>query len=312
MRRALLIAPVMFAIGLTACGSTEDGSDPAPTEESGDFLTFSTGEFEIPAGDSFTCFYTNTFTDRELSVIGASGSQGPGGHHILAYYAEQEHELGHHECVDSEMVNLHQIAGASGKGTASEGSVLSLPDGLALKVPAGKQLVLQAHYINTSGAPMKVNDTVGLKLVDPATVKSYVNYFVTLDEKFKIEPNAALTRVSTCKLDRDFDMVIILGHMHELGKHYTLETIDADGKSLEKIRDDEWLPSYSSHPPISNFPMDAPYHLSKGTILRQTCSWDNTTPETVLFPREMCLAFSYYFPGDGDLICDMTPVEPTQ
>ena len=303
---------LVFALPLTmlACGgSDESGSQDTGPDEDENSLSFTTGEFEVPPGDSFTCFYLDQFTERELAVINAAGTQGPGGHHILVYYADEAREPTHHECSDSEMVSLHQISGSAGQDAISaEGSILGLPDGLALKVPAGKQLVLQAHYINTTGAPQKVTDVVKLRLGDPAKVKAYVNYLVTLDDTFKIEPQSKLTHTTTCTLDRDYDFAVVLGHMHELGKRYTLEVIDEAGKTMETIRDDEWQLSYSSHPPIGYFTMEQPYHLPKGTILRQTCSWDNNTAEPVLFPREMCLAFFYYFPGEEDIVCNMKPV----
>jgi hypothetical protein len=307
---ALLFAMPM---ALTACGGTDDGGseETNPPVDDENTLSFETGEFEVAPGDTFTCFYLDTFTDREMAVVSASGTQGPGGHHIVVYYADQPREVGFHDCSDSEMVNLHQIAGAGGgeDATAVEGSVLGLPDGLALKVPAGRQLALQAHYINTTGAPQKVNDTVKLNLVQPEKVEAYVNYMVTLDDTFRVEPQSKVTRVSTCTLDRDYDFALVLGHMHELGKRYTLEVLDEAGVTKETLRDDEWVAEYTSHPPISYYSKNEPLHLTKGTTLRQTCTWDNTTPELVMFPREMCLAFFYYFPGDGDLICDMQPVD---
>jgi hypothetical protein len=76
-----------LACGLSACGGAE------PVEEtSEDTLAFTTGEFEVPPGDSFECFYTDTFTDREISVRSADGKQGSGGHHILVYYTDVPRE----------------------------------------------------------------------------------------------------------------------------------------------------------------------------------------------------------------------------
>jgi len=313
MRRALLIAPFVFAVGLTACGGTDDSSTeektPPPDENS---LTFTTGEFEVPAGDSFTCFYTDQYTDRELAVYDAEGYQGPGGHHIVVYWTDDTRDAGYHPCLDSEMTTWHQIAGGSEKSAKAGEGVVALDDGLAIKVPAGKRLVMQAHYINTTGKPETVTDSVKLRLLDPALVKAYVNYFVTLDLGFKLPPATKTTSTTTCTTNRDFDMVTVLGHMHELGRHYKLETIDESGQTLDIIRDDEWLAEYSSHPPVGRYSMAEPYHLAKGTKLRQTCTWDNTTMETATFPREMCLAFFYYFPGTEDLICPMAKEEPTQ
>ncbi len=288
------------AAGSTGAAGTAGAATPANK------MMFDTGEFEVPAGDSFTCFYTSTYTDRELSVGSASGSQGPGGHHILVFYTDAPRDPQYHPCNDAEMTSWHQIAGSAGQDM--RGEVLGLPDGLALKVPAGKQLVIQAHYINTSAAAKKVHDTVTLNLVAAANVKSYVNYFVTNDDKFEVPAHATgYVSRTLCNVEQDLQVALTLGHMHEYGKHYQLEIIDANDQVLQTLRSDDWTEEFTSHPPITKYGMQQPLLLERGMRLRQTCTWDNTSDQPLLFPREMCLSFMYYFPGMGqDLDCKMT------
>lgn len=294
--RATLLAICVVA---GACGGGDDGLDPDATE-----LTFETGEFEVPVGDSFTCFYTDSFSPRELSVYAATGTQGLGGHHIIAYYADEPRPVGYHPCTDEEMTNLHQLAGAAG----AEGGepVLGLRDNLALRVPEGKQFVMQAHYINATDAPMRVNDSVTLMLMKPEDVRAYVNYFVTNDDSFEIPATSNYSHTTYCTTQRDLDVVLTLGHMHEDGRQYNLDIVDGSDTVMSSLRDDSWQPSFTSHPPTTYYPADAPLHIPAGTRLRQRCEWDNTADRTVIFPREMCLSFMYYFPGDGqDIVCDM-------
>ena len=47
-----------------------------------------------------------------------------------------------------------------------------------------------------------------------------------------------------------------------------------------------------------------PLSIAKGTRLKQSCSWDNTTPQPLLFPTEMCIGFAYYFPGESRIMCE--------
>jgi hypothetical protein len=297
MRKTTMILGVLLFAA--ACGS-DDGTSTNPLE-----IQLETGSFEVPVGDSFTCFYTDTYSDREVSVYAATGSQGLGGHHIIAYYAEQERPVGYHPCVDEEMTNLHQIAGSSGLN--NETPPIELRDGLALKVAAGKQFVLQAHYINATDAPETVNDQVTLKLMQPEDVFAYVNYFVTNDDSFDIPATASYSHTTYCTVERDLDIVLTLGHMHEAGRHYQLDVVDGTDTVMQNLRSDEWAASFSSHPPVSYYPVAAPLHLAAGTRLRQTCDWDNVTTREELFPREMCLSFMYYFPGTGsDITCQMT------
>lgn len=291
-----LFVSALVSVALASCAS-DDGGDPS-TQPS-----FSTGAFEVPVGDSFTCFYTDVYSQTELSVNGALGEQGPGGHHILVYYADTPRPVGHHPCTNEEMVNLHQISGASGAGNLEV--PLELRDGLALKIPPGKQFAIQAHYINTTDEPLMVEDTVTLRTMDPATVRAYVNYFVTNDQGFEIPAGAAYSHTSYCTVERDLDIAVSLGHMHEDGARYQLDVVDATGAVVRNLRDDAWQASFASHPPITYYSPDAPLHLAAGTRLRQICDWDNRTASPLLFPREMCLSFNYYFPGTGeDITCN--------
>jgi hypothetical protein len=302
MRAFQFLAVVGVSFALVACGGTDESPPGEQVDTS--LLTFRTGEFEIPAGDSFECFYTDTFTDKELAVTSAKGNQGPGGHHIVAYWTDVTRDPQHHPCTDDEMVTWHQIAGASGDGGAE--GLIGLPDGLAIKVPEGKQLVLQSHYINTTGAPMVVDDEVSLKTVQPDEVEEYANYFVVLDDQFEIPPSAQHESRTICTLTRDFDVVLLLGHMHELGTSYKLEILDEAG-AAETLYEQAWEASYASHPPVTNYSRAEPLRLTQGTRLRQTCNWNNDTPDVTLFPREMCLAFFYYYPDAGELICEVEP-----
>jgi hypothetical protein len=303
------VGPVLLSLAVLSCGSDESPNNP-PEElvntvvVEADGITVYSPEFEVPAGDSFTCIYMDYETESDMAIISGDGVQEEGGHHIIAYYADSPREPGVHLCDDEEMTNLNQIAGSAGDG----GQVLELPEGLALNVPAGKQLVLQAHYINTSGGSRKVKDWVKIIAGDPAEVKEFANYFVTNDEGFQLEPNAPLTRTTECEVEEDFQIALALPHMHELGEHFLIEHLDADGNVKETLFDTDWQLSFGSHPPIRTWEMSEPYLLKKGDRLRQRCDWNNSSADTVLFPVEMCLTFFYYWPGKEDLICDMVPV----
>lgn len=304
LRRALLLCAPSF---LLACGGTE----PTPDTVDENVFYAETGAFDVAPGDVFECFYTSTFTQKDLAVYDAIGSQGPGGHHLTVYWTDVTHAPEHHPCKDSEMVAWHQIAASGGETAATKEGLTALPDGLASRVPAGKQIVVQSHYINASGATEHVNDWIKLKLMDPSKVAAYVNYLATVDDKFDVPAHNTLSSTTVCTLERDYQIILHLGHMHEYGKHYKLEQMDDQGNSMGVLHDEDWRPEYASHPPVTYYTKDKPLLLTKGTRLRQTCTWDNTTADPLLFPREMCLAYFLYFPDDqGETICDMAPEAP--
>jgi hypothetical protein len=308
MRSHRIFALLACSALLGGCGGeeTEAAATTGTPGEALNELTLKTGEFTAPAGDSFECFYTDTITDKELSVDFATAVQGPGGHHVLVYYIDSKRTAEHHPCTDTEMTSWHQIIGGGQKGAMVEGQG-ALPPGLAMKVPAGKQLVVQTHYINTTGASETVNDSITVRLVDPKNVKAYANYHLMLDDGFEVPPQAKASSQRTCTVDRDLDMVVLLGHMHEAGKHFKLETADSEGQPFTTLYEHDWSPASVSHPPLLNYTMEKPLHFQKGTKLRQTCTWDNTSTQPLLFPNEMCLSFMYYYPDQGELNCAMDP-----
>jgi hypothetical protein len=231
------------------------------------------------------------------------GKQGPGGHHILVYYTDVPKAPTSHPCSDTEMLSWHQIAGAD----TNKEPIISVPEGAAVKIPAGKQIVVQSHYINTTSAAEKVDDSVSIQIVDAKDVKMFLNFFAMVDASFSIPPQSQYKSVTTCDVKQDLNTVILLGHMHERGQHYSLERVDTNGNSLEMIYDQVWKPEYLSHPPMKVSTLEDPYVIKAGTRLRQTCEWNNQTPDTVTFPTEMCVSFSFYFPDNGFIECDGVP-----
>ena len=304
-----------IAAGLLAClacsssSKSDDGTavpgaaTPAATPAG---FKFDTGPFTIQPGDNFECFYTSTFTDHVMNVQSATATQGKGGHHVTVYYTDQKVPVGHHPCSDVEMLGLHQIAAAAG---GNEG-IIALPDGYVTKVPAGKQIVVQTHYISTADGPATVDDSISLQTIEDKDVIQAANSFVMVDGNFKVPARAAASSSTLCSTPKDLDLLIVLGHMHEWGAHYKLEQVDEAGKAITTLYETDWEPLFMAHPPINNYPPAKPLHLPKGTLLRQTCSWKNTEDQEKAFPREMCVMFSYYIPDDGFIQCDTKAVTP--
>src|SRR5438270_4185461 len=135
-------------LGLLAAAACGGKSGPAkPTVKvTSDALTLTTGDFTAPAGESFMCFYTALTTDQAYMITAASATQGPGGHHILAYYVDTPRQPTSHVCNDAEMLTWHIIAGSAGE--AAGNAVQYMSSGEALQIPSGKQIVTQAHHIN--------------------------------------------------------------------------------------------------------------------------------------------------------------------
>lgn len=292
MRSYLCIAALGLVPFLAACAAPAASGDGEPA---GRQMAVETGPFEVPAGDTFECFYTGVRAAEDLSVTRIGGRQGPGGHHITVYVTDSD-AAGHAPCNDEEMATWRMV-GVADIPTSGE-PALQLPEGLAYRLEEGKQIALQVHYINVTGAPYEVEDEVTLELAEPEDVEAYANLFTMVDIGLSLAPNAATKRVSSFVMKEDLPLFWVGGHMHELGTHYTLE-ITPPGGAPGTVYEHDWADVYTSHPPLLTYDKDSPLVLAKGTVLRQTCEWQNDTPEDVTFPREMCAMFGFYFPDDG-------------
>jgi hypothetical protein len=289
---------------LSACGGGEQAGQSFEWNDTGDELTLNLGPLDVPVGDVFECYYTPFTTEEMLPVVRSWGKQGSGGHHIAVFYTDNPRPVGHHPCQDAEMVDWHLVAGTAGDNGGSGSQVIRIPEGLAFKLLPGKQVVVQLHYINASGAVEHVNDNVTLETVAESDVESYVNYMFFSYEAFDVPAGARYESVSTCTVPRDLQTILLLGHMHEFGESYSLDEIDGSGQFTSNLYEqDEWAPSFASHPPLQFYEKDDPLLLAEGTRLRQTCRWNNYSDENVLFPREMCVGIALYYPDDGELDC---------
>ncbi len=46
-------------------------------------------------------------------------------------------------------------------------------------------------------------------------------------------------------------------------------------------------------PTFSRWTTDSPFVLHVGDTIRTTCGWNNTTTDTIAFPREMCISAGF-------------------
>lgn len=294
------IALPLFVL-LVSCSSIPAASSSVTSTA----ITVTTGAFEVPPGaDTFECFYTDRITDRELAATNATAVQMTGGHHLALYYTMTPRDVQHHRCTDEEMSTWEIVAVAGGE--AGGGSDQSLPAGLATRIPAGAQLVVQAHYIAMTGTPASVSDTITVGLVDPSTIRAYANQFIMNDAGFTLDAHATVRATFVCHAPRDLDIVMYMGHMHRRGMQFTLEQLAGATDTGTVMYDEPWEESYATHPPVVHAPIDAPLHVASGQRFRQTCTWSNPDDTPVLFPTEMCITAMWYFPdmGSGQIFCE--------
>lgn len=279
--------------GLRACFE----ANPDPTR----FFRVYTPPMTLqPQSEHIICTYLDVTLEEELYFKSTRGQQMAGGHHSAVFYANSPSgNFEPHECTDAEMTNFLFAAGAGGGG----GQDTVLPPGTALRIDAGRQIVIQSHYINSSNEVRVVMDAVDLERTTQAESPNVVDPFAMIDSDFVVPPRSDdYTRVTNCRMDREVDIYLLLGHTHDYGSLFTFELLRNGGETSEMLYHATDGPLLRDNPEIRQFGA-TPVHLGVGDVLRMTCRWNNTTSHELVWPEEMCVALMYYGPGQGWMTC---------
>ena len=275
-------------------------STPALSEIAIDLPTL-----QVPVGESMLCTYITLPNDDRVGLRswkvevegqqhghGHHGDDGVGVHHMLGFLTTETHE----EAPDGTTFDC-----TTTPWKKEWDSVLfpivniddeALPDGLAVYLPSRARLVIQAHLHNDGAEPAPLRTQLR---AEPAEAKATpAAPWLTATREFRLQPGVETTVSYECIVEQDMNLYMLDGHMHDLGRSLTIEI--GPPNALEVVLErPEWKGNHVE-PPIG-WPLDAPFSVRKGDIIRNTCTWANTTDLTVEFPNEMCATFGFFFPA---------------
>lgn len=298
--RLMSVGFVLFCF--ISCGSAPENSlvlDYRVTLPAADpaYLDLVSPEVVIPAStEKMYCYYI-THRGEEIAVSTLEAKQGPFGHHLALLKAVDTKEDGLLEdCTDESSMGSLRTFVLPG---------IELPESNAIKIVPGEQFVLQFHYVNAGRQDIKVRDLARLKLVDVASVSTWVNTFTTNSALVSVPAQSSGTVEFDCELSESLNLLVVGGHMHELGTRFDL-AYGANADSLASLYQvDPWNSFYRDSPPVTAM-ISEPMVLEAGHILRTSCAWTNPTDEEVSFPAEMCSAFGYLSGASSAFHCEET------
>ncbi|MBI4474578.1 MAG: thiol-disulfide isomerase [Acidobacteria bacterium] len=179
------------------------------------------------------------------------------------------------------------------------------PDGMAMRIPAGSEILFQIHYAKT-GQPETDRTSIGLVFAkQPETLVRWrwvQNYY------FKIPPNASNHKVTGCyTFNEDVRVLAFVSHMHLRGKSMQFQAFYPDGRSeiifsVPKY-DFSWQTTYR---------LKDPRPIPKGTKIVVTAEYDNSrsnrfNPDPNIAVRwgdptydEMMIGEMFYISGTGN------------
>jgi hypothetical protein len=272
-----------IAVALVAACSSE----PAPIPQG--FHTLLAGEWSLPAGnEGYYCVRTTVPEDiyvRAFRPIAPIGT-----HHTALAFALEGGADGGFPCEASD-AGFRLIFG-SGLGTEP----FELPDGIAMKLPAGEQLMLNLHLYNTSDAVLTGRSGIEIERVAPEDVVNEAEVIYALNFDVNVTPGVSKT-TGECTIDGNSTIFGTFPHMHRLGTHMTGTAMRAAG--AETFHD----LAYNFETQL-NYRV-GPVEMLRGEKVRYECTFDNPTAQTVRFgdstDSEMCVLGMYRYPARGSV-----------
>jgi len=251
-----------------------------------------------PGQESFLCYYKTLPNTSEFDVGKIQSWMTPGSsHHFIAY---------------------QQTAGAAADGTLSACSFgggtwmyatslpgeiieLAMPQGVGLPLPAGTQIMLNMHFINTGSTP--VTPQVKMNVVAAQSLQYRAGAMVSFNATINVPPASAAgpgkqTVYGTCTAAAGSKFFVMTTHTH---KHAVESKVNyvSGGQTTNLVDTTDW-----EHPDVGLW--NAPNFLTvkAGDSFTYSCAYQNTGTTAVTVgetaaSNEMCMAIGYYFPAGG-------------
>lgn len=293
MRRGIAVALFLFACGNPAPDpSAPDGGDePAPDARPDGWQTLISSSWSIPPGEEYRC---ERLTIAEDIWIKNFRSTVPLGHHHAVLTLEDDPSAPDGQTACGAGTNAPLMIYGSAPGTED----ITMPDGVAVRVPAGSQLLLNLHLYNTQPSTDLAGVSEILYQAVPADeVDGVVEAEIVLmgPVQFTIDEGTD-TVTGGCTQSGDTTLFMTNPHMHRLGTHARVVARRAAGDVV--LHDGPYdFEDQKFYPIAPEVPM------ANGDRVEITCTYDNDTGGPVSFgdstDQEMCFASTYRYPKLG-------------
>ena len=297
----------MLAGLLLGCGApTPDVPTPtvglAPPEHG---VQLKVAAFSVPRGTEVQhCYYFKLPSDVDVEVTRIEVAYRKGSHHMNLFRTRADLPDHDEECFKP--MNFTTPTNPDGVdlvvGSQKESLDWKLPTGVAFKLKAHQQLILQTHYVNASTQAGETGEVwVNLHTAaDPKTITAHVGTMFANNMTIRLPPKAPSAFTTGCAVPHDVNVLAVTGHFHSRGKKFTVAACPTDMRKADAAfyESDAW-----DAPPFKV--LDKPVALKTGGGLEYICEFFNDTDREIKFgPKvetdEHCNLFAYIYPWEDD------------
>lgn len=285
-------------------------ADDAPIQGDDQVLWWGPDVVIEPGEDKMFCIF-GTYTGEDAGIHALETFQGEYGHHLLLMgttaSALDFPDGAVADCSaegDLSMADLEPLVLPTATFVAGEEQDLGidLGEGMAVKIDEGQRWVLQAHYINSTTEPFRVQDPARVTFLAEDEVETWAAPFVLNADDFTLPPGEETSITFDCPVEDEWQLLYVTGHMHEWGTAFRTEHV-VDGQASTLYDIPAWDPAWRDAPPVERFGAEG-HPLRTGESLRTTCTWFNDEDTELAFPHEMCATVMVVYPQTTAVICD--------
>jgi hypothetical protein len=274
-------------------GGGGGGADAGPS----DWQALISGDWTLnPGSETYRCVRLTVSEDTYISEFRAIAPLGT--HHTVLTVGDPSGDDGISNC--NAGTNADAMIFGSGVGT----NPIAFPEGVAMKIEAGQQLLLNLHLFNV--ADNQLDGTSGTEIVTiPESEVEQVAEVILMGRTVSLQvPPGESTQIGRCVMNGDVNIFAFSPHMHQMGTHMKIVAKPSSGDvTLHDAAYDFYEQKvFLSEPAIQ---------LEAGDEIEVHCGYDNTSNSTIPFGdssnQEMCFAGVYRYPAFGSpfgIVCD--------
>jgi len=278
---------------------------PAPDPSKG-FQIILPAVGDVAPGSSLEyCTDTSVIIPQDVWVNATQGWQTETGHHVIFFYSMTPVAPGTHICAADEMGEF-QFGLAAGGGPNS--AMFTMPSNLAIKLPAGAQIVVNHHYLNASATDVpEAQSALNVYYADPTVPHTPSSMMVVVDTNLTV-PVGASKFTEDCTVDQDYMAWTLIPHMHNWGTHITITDTPVATGVAQQLFNMDWQPDYAFDftSVWTTEDPSAPFLFNKGDKIHIECDYMNNTGAEMTFGDEMCVMANYTVDPNniGSMECD--------
>lgn len=273
----------------TGQGGTAGSGGSGGIVDDRDWVELETDEFTLAGGEEQYLCWAKTL-EEDFVIDGFRYGGGEGVHHLLLAKTILPEPEGMNECG-----KLFRPTWVPLFGAGSSEARLEVPEGAGHTLPAGTQVLVQLHLLNTTGNTITNAAAVDMRRAEVAN-PTPIGIYAFGSSSIMLPPQQTSTVVDECEIPKDVEVFAVLPHMHFLGNRLTFEVGKGGGDYVQEFEIDPWDFDQQVIEPH-------PLTLAPGDKTRTTCFYDNRTDNMVQFGEssfdEMCFFVTFQLGTDA-------------